>query len=50
MPEMKAMEFTDKLNLQPVRRPVLQLVAQHDQVDSRARILTHRGRIRCTLS
>jgi hypothetical protein len=24
MPEMKAMEFTDKLNLQPVTRPVLQ--------------------------
>jgi len=22
MPEMKAMEFTDKLNLQPVTRPV----------------------------
>jgi hypothetical protein len=22
MPEMKAMEFTDKLNLQPVKRPV----------------------------
>jgi len=24
MPEMKAMEFTDKLNLQPVTRPVPQ--------------------------
>jgi NADPH:quinone reductase-like Zn-dependent oxidoreductase len=27
MPEMKAMEFTDKLNLQPVTRPVPQLKA-----------------------
>jgi hypothetical protein len=29
MPEMKAMEFTDKLNLQPVTRPVPQPKARN---------------------